>query len=154
MTILRERASNTVKQLARQHVRKAPRSTSSTGLGTYGERVGRERAARRRAARERSAREQIAPGGEQPADGLSVEPETIEIPQSDLVNELSVFAALIMTGLVRSHPEAKRRFRDDGLKVNDVPVLSDKAKLRPSDVTSEGLIRLSLGKRHILLRPA
>jgi tyrosyl-tRNA synthetase len=122
-------------------------------LGTYGERVGRERAARRRAARERTVREQTAPGGEPSTDSLPAELETIEIPQSDLANELSVLAALIMAGLVRSHPEAKRRFRDDGITVNDVPVLSDKAKLRPSDVTSEGLIRLSLGKRNVLLRP-
>lgn len=129
-------------------------------LGTYGERVGRERAARRRAARERAEQ------GREPRDSADdAEPalnpadpeiiEIIEIPQSDLANELSVLAALIMSGLARSHPEARRHFREDGISVNDTPIHSDKAKLRISDVSSDGVIKLSIGQaRHVLLRPA
>lgn len=128
----------------------------TTRLGTYGERVGRERAARRRASRDRNVPEHVAhPLDERAGAGSPSEPEAIEIPQSDLANELSVLAALIMSGLVRSHPEAKRRFRDDGVRVNDALVLSDKAKLRLSDVTPDGVIKLSLGDgRQVLLRPA
>jgi tyrosyl-tRNA synthetase len=134
----------------------------TTQLGTYGERVGRERAARRRAARDNAAREQPAPRPEAPpqradiqtSDPIAAEPEIIEIPQSDLANELSVLAALIMAGLARSHPEARRRFREDGIAVNDTPVLSDKAKLRPLDVSPDGVIKLALGSgRSVLLRP-
>jgi tyrosyl-tRNA synthetase len=136
----------------RQYVRKTRRATTDR-LGTYGERVGRERAARRRAARERTASEQVPKDRDHAEAPVPSEPETIEIPQSDLANELSVLAALIMAGLVRSHPEARRRFRDDGIKVNDVPLLSDKAKLCQSDVSSDGLIRLSLGAQSVLLRP-
>jgi tyrosyl-tRNA synthetase len=89
-----------------------------------------------------------------PSEPTSSEPEIVEIPQSDLANELSVFAALIMSGLVRSHPEARRRFREDGVSVNDAPILGDKAKLRCSDVSPEGVIKLSLGHdRHVFLRP-
>lgn len=128
---------------------KSPRRTV-TRLGTYGERVARERAARRRAARERIAHVKDA---RDPVGGAG-EPELIEIPQSDLANELSVLAALIASGLARSHPEAKRQFRETGILVNGEPVLSDKAKLRLSDVSAEGVIKLSLGtKRHVLLRP-
>jgi len=132
---------------------KAPRKPT-VQLGTYGERVGRERAARRRAARERARAEDAALPGAPRADEASAEPEFIEIPQSDLANELSVLAALIMAGLARSHPEARRQFRDSGISVNDTPVLSDKAKLRLSDVSPEGVIKLALGDgQHVLLRP-
>ena len=129
-------------------------------LGTYGERIGRERAARRRAAR---AKAEAGPveleshgDGESPLGETAcpAEPEIIEIPQSDLANELSVLAALIMSGLVRSHPEARRRFRVDGVSVNDTRVLSDKAKLRLTDVSPDGIIKLSLGvTQQVLLRP-
>ncbi len=85
---------------------------------------------------------------------IPAESEVVEIPQSDLMNEVSVLAALISSGLARSHPEARRLFRDEGIRVNDAPVLSDKAKLTPTDVTTEGTIKLSLGTdRHVLLRP-
>lgn len=133
---------------------KSPRK-STVQLGTYGERVGRERAARRRAARERAEKVDAALPSASRADEALPEPEFVEIPQSDLANELSVLAALIMAGLARSHPEARRQFRDGGIKVNDDPVLSDKAKLRLSDVSPEGVIKLALGDgRQVLLRPA
>ncbi len=120
-------------------------------LGTYGERVGRERAARRRAAREKADARGETPRA---ADVPAGDPEVIEIPQSDLANELSVLAALIMAGLARSHPEARRLFRDQGITVNGVPVLADKAKLRPADTSPEGVIALALGDgRRVLLRP-
>lgn len=78
----------------------------------------------------------------------------MEIPQSDLMNEVSVLAALISSGLARSHPEARRLFRDEGIRVNDTPVLSDKAKLTLADVTADGTIKVSLGTdRHVVLRP-
>lgn len=123
-------------------------------MGTFGERVGRQRAARRRAAKERAAREQTAMTRTPRAGHVPPEPEIIEIPQSDLMNEVSVLAALIFGGLARHHPEARRLFRDEGIAVNDAPVLSDKAKLRLSDVSADGTIKLSLGgARHVLLRP-
>ena len=41
------------------------------------------------------------------------------------------------------------------VRVNDVPVSDEKAVLRPSDLTAEGVIKLSFGrKKHVLLRPA
>ncbi len=123
-------------------------------LGSFGERVARERAARRRAAKERAAREPVAEKSHAADPTILAESEVVEIPQSDLMNEVSVLAALISSGLARSHPEARRLFRDEGIRVNDAPVLSDKAKLTPTDVTTEGTIKLSLGTdRHVLLRP-
>ncbi len=78
---------------------------------------------------------------------------TIEIPESDLRNELGILAAFVTAGLVKSNGEARRQIQGGGLKVNDEAVKDEKAKLRNSDL-KDGVIKLSLGKkRHVLLKP-
>ncbi len=90
----------------------------------------------------------------EPADAAPEKIPVIEIPQSDLMNELSVLATLITAGLAKGHRDARRLFREVGVLVNDVPIHSDKAKLRLSDVSAEGLVKLSLGAdQHVFLRP-
>jgi tyrosyl-tRNA synthetase len=80
---------------------------------------------------------------------------TIEIPRSDFENELGVLAAFVTAGLVKSNSEARRQVQGGGLRVNDQAVTDEKAKLTMRDVTDEGVIKLSLGKkRHILVRPS
>ena len=50
--------------------------------------------------------------------------------------------------------EARRQIKGGGLKVNDVTVTDDKAALTLKDLTPEGVIKLSLGrKKHVLLKP-
>jgi len=143
--------------------------TSGTQLGTWGERVARERAARRRAAKQRAAVAVEAPEPDVPSDVVaeaperrkieaepppSNEPETIEIPHSDLANELSVLAAVVTGGLARSHTEAKRVLRDEGISVNGAAVLSDKAKLTLADVTADGVIVVTVSTaRGVFLKP-
>ncbi|MBB3810820.1 tyrosine--tRNA ligase [Pseudochelatococcus contaminans] len=57
------------------------------------------------------------------------------------------------TGLVASTSEARRQVKSGGLKVNDVTVSDEKAKLTLADVGNEGVIKLSLGKKkHVLLK--
>ena len=78
---------------------------------------------------------------------------TIEVPESDLRNELGILAAFVTAGLVKSNGEARRQIQGGGLKVNDETVKDEKAKLRNSDL-KDGVIKLSLGKkRHVLLKP-
>ncbi|MFC0217337.1 tyrosyl-tRNA synthetase [Pseudochelatococcus lubricantis] len=58
-------------------------------------------------------------------------------------------------GLVASTSEARRQIKGGGLKVNDVTVTDEKAKLTLSDLAADGAIKLSLGKKkHILLKIA
>lgn len=79
---------------------------------------------------------------------------TIEIPRSELQAGLGVLAAYTRTGLVPSNGEARRQIQGGGLKVNDAAVTSDKRVLTLEDLTGEGVIKLSLGKKkHVLLRP-
>jgi tyrosyl-tRNA synthetase len=86
----------------------------------------------------------------QTAEGLP----TIEVPISDVENELGVLAAFVTAGLVKSNSEARRQVQSGGLRVNDAVVTDEKAKLRPGDISADGVIKLSFGrKKHVLLRP-
>ena len=79
---------------------------------------------------------------------------TIEVPMSDVENELGVLAAFVTAGLVKSNSEARRQVQAGGLRVNDTAVTDEKAKLRPADISADGVIKLSFGrKKHVLLRP-
>jgi tyrosyl-tRNA synthetase len=80
---------------------------------------------------------------------------TIEVPRSELESGISVLAAFsAKAGLVVSNMEARRQIRGGGLKVNDVTVVDEKMVLTERELTSEGVIKLSLGrKRHVLLQP-
>jgi tyrosyl-tRNA synthetase len=80
---------------------------------------------------------------------------TVEVAQSELEAGTSVLAAFVKAGLVASNGEARRQIKGGGLRVNDVAVSDEKMLLTPQNLTPEGVIKLSLGrKRHVLLRPA
>ncbi|HWV80470.1 MAG TPA: tyrosine--tRNA ligase [Hyphomicrobiaceae bacterium] len=84
------------------------------------------------------------------AEGLP----TIEVPIADIENELGILAAFVTAGLVKSNSEARRQIQAGGLRVNDAVVSNEKAKLRSGDISADGVIKLSLGrKKHVLLRP-
>jgi tyrosyl-tRNA synthetase len=80
---------------------------------------------------------------------------TVEIPRAELEAGIGVLALFVKAGLVASNGEARRQIKGGGLRVNDVAVGDEKMILGHSDLTPEGVIKLSLGKkRHVLLRPA
>jgi tyrosyl-tRNA synthetase len=79
---------------------------------------------------------------------------TVEIPRAKLEAGLGVLAANVEAGLVSSNSEARRQIKGGGLKVNDVTVSDERMVLTPKDLTPQGVIKLSLGrKRHVLLKP-
>jgi tyrosyl-tRNA synthetase len=78
----------------------------------------------------------------------------VEISRSELAAGYGVLTAAMKAGFVTSTSEARRQVKGGGLKVNDVTVTDEKLALSQKDVTPEGVIKLSLGKkRHVLLRP-
>ena len=80
---------------------------------------------------------------------------SIEVPAAELEPGIPVPAAFVRAGLVPSTSEARRQIKGGGLRVNDVAVKGERALLTSRDVTPEGVIKLSLGrKRHVLIRPA
>jgi tyrosyl-tRNA synthetase len=79
---------------------------------------------------------------------------TIEVPRADLESGFGVPAAYLHAGLVSSNGEARRQIKGGGLKVNDVTVTDERMMLTPKDLTPEGVIKLSLGrKKHVLIKP-
>ena len=80
---------------------------------------------------------------------------TVDLPRAELDAGTGVLAAFVKAGLVASNGEARRQIKGGGLRVNDVAVTDEKLMLTPENLTPEGVIKLSLGrKRHVLLKPA
>jgi tyrosyl-tRNA synthetase len=80
---------------------------------------------------------------------------TVDVSRSELGAGIGVLAAFVKAGLVASNGEARRQIKGGGLRVNDVAVSDEKMMLAPANLTPEGVIKLSLGKkRHVLLKPA
>jgi tyrosyl-tRNA synthetase len=79
---------------------------------------------------------------------------TVEVPRAELEKGLGVLNASLLAGFVQSTGEARRQIQGGGLKVNDKPVSDEKRILTSADLTQDGVIKLSLGKkRHALIRP-
>jgi tyrosyl-tRNA synthetase len=80
---------------------------------------------------------------------------TVDVPRAEFDAGVGVLAAFVKAGLVASNGEARRQIKGGGLRVNDVAVTDEKMMLTPANLTPEGVIKLSLGKkRHVLLKPA
>ena len=79
---------------------------------------------------------------------------TVEVARAELEQGLGVLAAFVKAGLVASNSEARRQVQGGGLKINDASVIDDKAQLTLKDLTGEGVVKLSLGKKkHVLVKP-
>ena len=77
----------------------------------------------------------------------------IETSKGELEKGIGILNAAVQAGFVSSTSEARRQIKAGGIKVNDVTVTDEKLTLTPKDLTQEGVIKLSLGKKkHVLLR--
>lgn len=80
---------------------------------------------------------------------------TVEVPHGELDAGLGVLNAFVKAGLVASNGEARRQIKGGGLRVNDDLVTDEKMALSATNLTPEGVIKLSFGKKkHVLIRPA
>jgi tyrosyl-tRNA synthetase len=86
--------------------------------------------------------------------GLGASLPTVEVPRAELQAGIGVLAAFVKAGLGSSNGEVRRAIANNAILVNDVRVTSDKATIGEAEVTSDGVVKLSLGrKRHVLLKP-
>ena len=124
---------------------KAILATEATALGH-----GREAAGEAAETARRTFGPEAGAGGRL-ADGLP----TIEIPRARLDEGVAVCDLMREAGLVKSNSEARRLIRGGGARVNDEPLREETGTVGPDDLTPEGAIKLSAGrKRHALVRPA
>lgn len=78
---------------------------------------------------------------------------SIDVPADILKAGLSVVDALRETGLVASNGEARRLIQGGGAKVNDASVSDGAQLVTLSDLTGDGYIKISSGKKkHALIR--
>jgi tyrosyl-tRNA synthetase len=85
--------------------------------------------------------------------GLATILPSMEIPAAELVAGIPIPTVFVRAGLVPSTSEARRQIREGGLRINDIAVRDERALLTSRDITPEGIIKLSFGKkRHVLLK--
>jgi tyrosyl-tRNA synthetase len=86
--------------------------------------------------------------------GLGASLPSVDVPRAELKAGLGILAAFVKAGLAASNGEVRRAIANNAILVNDVRVTSDKATIGEADVTTGGVVKLSLGrKRHVLLKP-
>jgi tyrosyl-tRNA synthetase len=79
---------------------------------------------------------------------------TVEIGKADLEAGIGILALFVTAGLAGSNGEARRHVQGGAVRVNDAAVSDERRIISGADLTSEGVVKLSLGKKkHILVRP-
>jgi tyrosyl-tRNA synthetase len=79
---------------------------------------------------------------------------TVEIGKDALQAGIGILALFVNAGLAGSNGEARRHVQGGAVRLNDVAVSDDKLTVTPADLTADGVLKLSLGKKkHILMRP-
>jgi tyrosyl-tRNA synthetase len=84
---------------------------------------------------------------------ISASLPTIYVTAQELSAGIGVLNAFVKAGLVASTGEARRQIKGGGLRINDELANDDRALLSQAHVNSDGVIKLSLGKKkHVLLK--
>jgi tyrosyl-tRNA synthetase len=79
---------------------------------------------------------------------------TVSVPRQHIETGVGVLNAFVTAGLAASNGEVRRAIANNAIAVNDKRITNDKHVIGAGDLTPEGVIKLSLGKkRHVLLRP-
>jgi tyrosyl-tRNA synthetase len=85
---------------------------------------------------------------------LSDDLPTVDIPAAELDDGIGMLSAFVRAGLAASNGEVRRAVANNAIRVNDRPVTDPQSVLRTADLTDDGVIKLSFGrKKHVLLRP-
>ena len=80
---------------------------------------------------------------------------SIEVPTSELDAGLGVLSLIVRAGLAGSNGEARRHVQGGAVKINDIGVSDERQTVGSGEVTGDGVIKLSVGKKkHVLVRPA
>ena len=78
---------------------------------------------------------------------------SIDIPRTRLDQGVPLYDLLREAGLAKSNSEARRLIRGGGARVNDERFRNETGTVGPNDLTPEGAVKLSAGrKRHALVR--
>jgi tyrosyl-tRNA synthetase len=80
---------------------------------------------------------------------------SVALPRAEIEAGIGILAAFVKAGLAKSNGEVRRAIANNAIQINDVRIADDKRVVSAQDLTSDGVIKLSLGKKqHILIKPA
>lgn len=80
---------------------------------------------------------------------------SVDVPASDLTAGIGLLTLIVKAGLASSNGEARRHVQGGAIRINDMAVSDERKVVGNGEVTADGVIKLSLGKKkHILIRPA
>ncbi|UHS56768.1 tyrosine--tRNA ligase [Agrobacterium vaccinii] len=79
---------------------------------------------------------------------------SIEVPKGELEAGLGLLSLIVRAGLAASNGEARRHVQGGAVKINDQGMSDERQVIGDGEITADGVIKLSLGKKkHILVRP-
>lgn len=79
---------------------------------------------------------------------------SIDVAASELEAGIGLLGLIVRAGLAASNSEARRHIQGGAVKINDKAISDERIVIGTGEVTSDGVIKLSLGKKkHILVRP-
>ncbi|NVD38611.1 tyrosine--tRNA ligase [Ensifer sp. HO-A22] len=80
---------------------------------------------------------------------------SVDVPASELDAGIGLLSLVVRAGLAASNGEARRHVQGGAVRINDQAISDERRLIGSGDVTSDGIVKLSLGKKkHILVRPA
>ncbi|WP_455271553.1 tyrosine--tRNA ligase [Rhizobium herbae] len=80
---------------------------------------------------------------------------SIDVPAAELEGGIGVLSLFVRAGLAESNGKVRQFLKDGAVRLNDAVVGDDRQMIGTGDITADGVIKLSLGKKkHILVRPA
>ncbi|MGQ3213863.1 tyrosine--tRNA ligase [Shinella sp.] len=80
---------------------------------------------------------------------------SVDVATSELEAGIGLLSLVVKAGLATSNGEARRHVQGGAVRINDVAVSDERRLIGTADVSADGVIKLSLGKKkHILVRPA
>src|SRR5690606_20406777 len=81
-------------------------------------------------------------------DGVTADSlPSVEVPRAELEAGVGILALFVKAGLAGSNGEARRHVQGGAVRLNDEPVSDDRRAVTLQDLSPEGALKLSLGKK-------
>ena len=85
---------------------------------------------------------------------ISVDLPTISIERSKLQEGVGILELYVTAGLCNSNSDTRRNIKSGAIRINDQITSDERLSVDLSNLTNEGVIKLSLGKKkHVLVKP-
>ena len=80
---------------------------------------------------------------------------SIDVAAAELESGIGLLGLIVRAGFAGSNGEARRHVQGGAVRINDNAVSDERLLIGTTDVTADGVIKLSVGKKkHALIRPA